>query len=63
LKIKFVRRMGDDYPRGIELVVSGRVNVKAVVTHQAPLARAPDLFAALAESRPGYLKALLLPNG
>jgi L-iditol 2-dehydrogenase len=63
LTIKFVRRMGDDYPRGIELVVSGRVNVKAMVTHQAPLARAPKLFAALAESRPGYLKALLLPNG
>jgi len=63
LKIKFVRRMGDDYARGIELVVSGRVDVKAVVTHQASLARAPDLFAALAESRPGYLKALLLPNG
>jgi L-iditol 2-dehydrogenase len=25
LKIKFARRMGDDYPRAIELVASGRV--------------------------------------
>ncbi len=63
LKIKFVRRMGDDYPRGIDLISSGRVNVRAVVTHQAPLGRAPELFESLAESRPGYLKALLLPNG
>ncbi len=63
LKIKFVRRMGDDYPRGIALVSSRRVDVQSVVTHQAPLAEAPALFDALARNRPGYLKALLLPNG
>jgi L-iditol 2-dehydrogenase len=63
LKIKFVRRMGEDYPRAIELVASRRVDVKAVVTHEAPLAAAPDLFAALADGRPGYLKVLLAPNG
>jgi L-iditol 2-dehydrogenase len=63
LKIKFVRRMGDDYPRGIALVASGRVDVRAVVTHQAPLQEAPALFDALAQGRSGYLKALLLPNG
>lgn len=37
LKIKFVRRMGDDYPRAICLVSSGRVNVKTVVTHREGL--------------------------
>jgi L-iditol 2-dehydrogenase len=63
LKIKFVRRMGDDYPRAIELVESGRVDVRTVVTHQAPLAHAPDLFKALVEGRSGYLKAILLPKG
>ena len=63
LKLKFVRRMGDDYPRAIRLVSSGRVNVTAVVTHRARLQEAPELFEALAESRPGYLKALLYPNG
>ncbi len=63
LKIKFVRRMGDDYPRAVALVASGRVNVRAVVSHEAPLAQAAELFEALAESRSGYLKALLLPNG
>ena len=63
LKLKFVRRMGDDYPRAIRLVSSGRVNVKAVVTHREGLKKAPELFEALAQGRPGYLKVLLYPNG
>ena len=41
LKIKFVRRMGDDYPRAIDLVTSGRVNVRALVTHRESLNAAP----------------------
>ena len=63
LKIKFVRRMGDDYHRAIDLVTSGRVNVRALVTHRESLTAAPELFEALAQKRPGYLKALLYPNG
>jgi L-iditol 2-dehydrogenase len=63
LKIKFARRMGDDYPRAIELVTSGRVNVRALVTHREGLDAAPALFEALALSRPGYVKALLYPSG
>jgi L-iditol 2-dehydrogenase len=63
LKIKFVRRMGDDYPRAIELVTSGRVNVRELVTHHGGLDEAPKLFEALALGRPGYVKALLYPNG
>ena len=34
LKIKFVRRMGEDFPRGVDLVASGQVNVRAVVSHR-----------------------------
>jgi L-iditol 2-dehydrogenase len=63
LKIKFARRMGDDFPRAIDLVSSGRVNVKAVVTHRESLDAAPEVFEALAQKRLGYLKALLYPNG
>ena len=37
--------------------------MKAVVTHREGLNKAPELFEALAESRPGYMKALLYPNG
>jgi L-iditol 2-dehydrogenase len=63
LKIKFVRRMGDDYPRAIELVTSVRVNVRAIVTHREGLTAAPEVFEALAQGRSGYVKALLYPNG
>jgi L-iditol 2-dehydrogenase len=63
LKIKFVRRMGDDYPRAIDLVTSGRVNVRAIVTHRDSLDAAPELFKALAQNQPTYVKALLYPNG
>jgi L-iditol 2-dehydrogenase len=63
LKIKFVRRMGDDYPRAIDLVTSGRVNVRALVTHRENLRAARELFAALAQNRPGYVKTLLFPTG
>jgi L-iditol 2-dehydrogenase len=62
LKIKFVRRMGDDYPRAIDLVTSGWVNVRALVTHHESLDGAPEVFEALAQNRPGYVKALLYPN-
>lgn len=63
LKLKFVRRMGEDYPRAIRLVSSGRVDVKTVVTHREALKKAPELFEALAAGRAGYLKVLLYPNG
>jgi hypothetical protein len=62
LKIIFVRHTGDDFPCAIDLVSSGRVNVTALVM-PASLNTAPELFEALAESRLGYLKALLYPNG
>ena len=49
LKLKFVRRMGEDYARAIRLVSSGRVNVKAVVTHREGLQKSPELFEGLAQ--------------
>jgi threonine dehydrogenase-like Zn-dependent dehydrogenase len=39
------------------------VNVRALVTHRESLIAAPELFEALAQNRPGYLKALLYHNG
>jgi L-iditol 2-dehydrogenase len=63
LKIEFVRRMGDDYPRAIELVTSGRANVRGLVTRRESLKAVPELFEALAQNQPGYVKALLYPNG
>ncbi len=63
LKIKFVRRMGDVYARAIDLVASGRVDVATLVTHRVDLAAGPGVFRALADNAPGYVKALIHPNG
>jgi L-iditol 2-dehydrogenase len=63
LKIKFSRRMVDAYPRAIELIASGRVDVASIVTHRVDLAAAPDMFRVLAKSAPGLGKVLIYPNG
>jgi threonine dehydrogenase-like Zn-dependent dehydrogenase len=51
LKIKFVRRMGDDYARAIDLVSSGRVNLRAV----GDTSREPSGAPALHKERPSAL--------
>jgi L-iditol 2-dehydrogenase len=61
LKIKFVRRMGHDHPCAIDLLSSGRVNVRATASHRESLNAGPR-FGALAQNRPGYVKALLHPT-
>ena len=63
LKVKFARRMGEVYPRAIALVASGKVDVRSMVTHRVGLDAAPVTFAALARNEPGYVKALIYPNG
>lgn len=63
LKIKFARRMGEVYPRAIALVASGKVDVASMVTHRVGLDDTPGVFRALADNAPGYIKALIYPNG
>jgi L-iditol 2-dehydrogenase len=52
LTIKLVRRMKHTYPRAIELVSKGLVDVRSIVTHRFPLAEAREAFR-LAERREG----------
>jgi L-iditol 2-dehydrogenase len=52
LTIKLVRRMKHTYPRAIDLVSKGQVDVRSLVTHHFPLERAAEAFA-VAESREG----------
>jgi L-iditol 2-dehydrogenase len=62
LKIKFARRMGEVYPRAIELVRSGKVDVVSMVTHRVGLEETPGVLQALADNAPGYVKALIYPS-
>lgn len=52
LTIKIARRMKHTYPRAIELVTKGLVDVRSMVTHRFPLAQAHEAFCA-AERREG----------
>ena len=52
LTIKLVRRMKHTYPRAIELVSRGLVDVRSIVTHRFPLDQAEEAFR-LAERREG----------
>jgi L-iditol 2-dehydrogenase len=52
LTIKLVRRMKHTYPRAIELVSKGLIDVRSLVTHHFPLAQASEAFR-VAERREG----------
>lgn len=62
LKIKFARRMGDVYPRAIELVATGKVDVNVLVSHRFTLDEAPEAFRLHAEDAPGMVKSIIFPN-
>jgi L-iditol 2-dehydrogenase len=52
LTIKLVRRMKHTYPRAIELVSKGLVDVRSIITHRFPLEQAGEAFQT-AERREG----------
>jgi L-iditol 2-dehydrogenase len=59
LTIKLVRRMKFTYPRAIQLVESGKVDVRSLVSHQFPLEQAQQAFT-VAQRREG-LKVIITP--
>ena len=63
LSIKFARRMGHVYPRAIELVATGKVDVLRLISDRIGLDEAPDAFRRLAEGAPEAIKTLIYPNG
>ncbi len=63
LNIKFSRRMGHVYPRAIELVALGKVDVEAVVSHRFPLAEGPAAFRRHAANEAGMVKSMIYPGG
>jgi len=63
LTIKFSRRMGHVYPRAIELVALGKVDVEAVVSHRFGLDEGPEAFRRHAANEAGMVKSLIYPGG
>ncbi len=63
LTLKFSRRMGDVYPRAIDLVASGKVDVDCLVSHRFGLEGTPEAFSIQANEAEGLLKSLIYPCG
>jgi L-iditol 2-dehydrogenase len=59
LTLKLVRRMKHTYPQAIQLVESGQIDVRSLVTHTFPFGQAADAFAS-ATRREGLKVVILL---
>jgi L-iditol 2-dehydrogenase len=59
LTLVFVRRMKHTYPRAIELVRSGAIQIKPLVSHRFSLAHAPSGFALNAGYSEGVVKVMV----
>lgn len=59
LTIVFSRRMKHTYPRAMELVESGKVDVKSLISHRFPLAKAAEAFALNAAYRDNVVKIIV----
>lgn len=57
--IKLCRRMGDVYPRAIQMVTTGRIELDPLVTHRYPLAETPDALALQSRYDDGIVKAVV----
>jgi L-iditol 2-dehydrogenase len=63
LIIKLSRRMGHVYPRAIELVSQGRVDIAGIATHHYDMDSAVQAFKDAYDAPDGFLKAVIYPNG
>lgn len=61
LTLKIVRRQKHAYPRSIELVRSGRIDVASLVTHRFPLERGAEAFSIVEQYADGVVKAVITP--
>ena len=63
LTLKFSRRMGNVYPRAIELVHSQLVDVDCLISHRFTLQQTADAFELQANETDGLLKSMIYPTG
>lgn len=59
LSLIMARRMKHTYPRAIQLVASGQVDLEGLVSHRYSLEQTPQAYAANAAYAPGLLKAVI----
>jgi L-iditol 2-dehydrogenase len=62
LDIRFSRRMGDVYPRAIQLVSEQRANVDQILSHHLPLADTQQAFESQANNAVGLIKSMIYPG-
>lgn len=60
--IKFCRRMGDVYPRAIQMVDTDRVDLDPIMTHRFSLEEAPEALALQSRYDDGVIKAMVHPS-
>lgn len=61
LTLKMSRRMGNIYPRAIQLVASGKIDVNAIVTHVLPLSEVKQAFEMMSSYSDNVIKVVLEP--
>jgi L-iditol 2-dehydrogenase len=59
LTIRFVRRMKHTFPRALELVRQGVMNLPALISHEFELSKVGEAFAQAEKRGPGYLKTVI----
>jgi L-iditol 2-dehydrogenase len=50
-----------EYPRSIELLRQGAIDVRPLITEMVPLEEGPQMFARLHAGEPGLMKVVLQP--
>lgn len=63
LTIKLARRMGHVYPRAIEMVQRGQVDLNAMMSHRFSLEDTPTAFETHADYQDGVIKSVIFPFG
>ena len=59
--IELVRRMKHTYPRTIQMVSDGSINLKALITHRLPLSGVGEAMELLSYYQDGVIKAVINP--
>ena len=62
LTVKFSRRMGNVYPRAIELVSNGKINVDVLISHRFALQDTAKAYSMQADEAVGLIKSIVYPS-